>query len=68
MKWFAFLGKGGGAFVGGYLINMTSTRLAFRYFGAVSALVGIIYFVINKCWLESAIAQRNERGKEIIQE
>ncbi|ODM98430.1 Major facilitator superfamily domain-containing protein 6 [Orchesella cincta] len=56
------LGKGSGAFIGGYLISVTNTRLSFRYFGIAAGIFGTIYLLINKFWLEGAIKRRNERG------
>lgn len=60
------VGKGSGAFLGGYVISLSTTRLSFRYFGIFSGVFGIIYFLINKVWLEGAISKRNEKGKDWI--
>lgn len=45
---------------------MSSSRLAFRYFGIFAGVMGLIYFLINKLWLETAIRRRNELGKVTI--
>ncbi|CAL8071546.1 unnamed protein product [Orchesella dallaii] len=59
------LGKGSGAFIGGYVINVANTRLSFRYFGIAAGIFGIFYFAINKFWLQKAVKRRNERDNAI---
>ncbi|XP_035704713.1 major facilitator superfamily domain-containing protein 6-A isoform X2 [Folsomia candida] len=55
------LGKGNGAFIGGYLIGAVGTRLSFRWFGLFAGAVGLIYFIINLLWLEKVVQKRHQK-------
>lgn len=38
------------------------TRLSFRYFGLVSGIFGLIYFLLNCCWLDNVVKKRHNKA------
>ncbi|XP_076032426.1 major facilitator superfamily domain-containing protein 6-like [Oratosquilla oratoria] len=58
------VGRGVGAFMGGYLISELGTPGAFRVFGVIAVVGGILYFFAHIFILKKRVAQRERELEE----
>ncbi|KAK7067024.1 hypothetical protein SK128_018617 [Halocaridina rubra] len=61
------IGKGVGAFLGGYLISLYSTANAFKVYGVIALAGGVLYFSLYHCYLKDII-HKKERKLETVKE
>jgi len=55
------IGKGNGAFIGGYMIGAIQTRLSFRYLGIAAGVFGVFFYLLHLFWLDAIVHKRIDK-------